>query len=138
MGYSVILSPEPGDIVSSEQCKLQVRGVAYNGGTCSDIARVEVSANRGQSWQEAKCLFEDFKDTALVGKKNSKLQPKCLHRGWIRFETEISLDQGHQLGCGSPLAEIWCRAFNEKGEGQPERGDAHGGYIFNGYHKVPL
>merc|ERR550537_1144887 len=101
---SVILSPEPGDQVSAEETTVPIRGVAYPGGTDQTIGAVEVSSDRGQTWQPAKCLFEE------VAKDDSS-KP----RGWVRFEAKMHLPRLWCSRSGGPLPEIWCRASDELG-----------------------
>merc|ERR1712151_1221365 len=124
---SVILSPEPGDKVDPAETTIPVRGVAYSGGTDRVISRVEISVDRGQNWQPARLLLSE-----LMTDDSSKV------RGWVRWEVLTNLWQAHEVGCGGPLDEVWCRAFDDEGNVQPERSDAHGGYLYNGYHKVPI
>lgn len=124
---SLILSPEPGALVDAEKTSVAIHGVAYPGGTGRSIARVEVTANRGAKWHQARCRFEELP-------KDDSSQP----RGWVRFDVEIPLSQAHELGCGGPLTEFWCRAFDDAGNVQPPRSEPHGGYLYNGYHKVPI
>merc|ERR1719277_2563633 len=104
-----------------------VRGVAYSGGSDCNIAEVQISSDKGQNWQVARCLFEE-----ITTDDSSRM------RGWVRFEADLKLPWAHQLGCGGALSELWCRALGERGEVQPERSEAHGGYLYNGYHKVPI
>jgi len=127
---SVILKPEAGDMVTAIEASMFIQGVAYSGGNSSGISAVEVSADRGQTWHRSKCRFDQV--------------PKDISskRGWIPFEAQIRFPEAGAgsgaLGSGNPLMEIWCRAHCENGECQPEVSAAHGGYFYNGYHKVPV
>jgi len=128
---SVILAPQPGWLVGTRATEVQLSGVAYGGGTGSPIASVEVSADRGKSWQPARCLFEEASSRGNVSKF-----------GWVRFEARVELEAegvgSVAAGHGGPLTELWCRASNEAGEQQPDVSGSHGGYFYNGYHRVPI
>eukprot|EP00931_Biecheleriopsis_adriatica_P119103 TRINITY_DN94375_c0_g1_i1.p1 TRINITY_DN94375_c0_g1~~TRINITY_DN94375_c0_g1_i1.p1 ORF type:complete len:286 (-),score=41.93 TRINITY_DN94375_c0_g1_i1:38-871(-) len=131
---SVILSPEPGAWLDARAQWLEVQGVAYPGGTQRRITKVELSTDRGQTWQEARCLFSE------LPRDDSKGPPKS----WIRFEATVSLPpagtgaMGSGRSAGAPLTEVWCRAFDDTGKVQPQTSPPHGGYKFNGYHRVPI
>lgn len=131
---SVILSPEPGAWLDATAETLEVRGVAYPGGTLRRITRVDVSADRGQSWQEARCHFSDLSRDDSRGPSKS----------WVRFEITVELPpqgsgvRGSGRIAGAPLTEIWCRAHDDHGNVQPPLCPAYGGYRFNGYHRVPI
>jgi len=130
---SVILSPEPGALVDAMVESISVQGVAYGGGTGHSIAGVELSVDHGLTWQTARCLFEEV-----------PVDDSSTPWGWIRFEATIQLPpagsgpSGTAPRCGAPLTEIWCRAQDETGSVQPAVSDAHGGYLYNGYHRVPV
>lgn len=131
---SVILSPEPGAWLDATAETLEVRGVAYPGGTLRRIARVDISADRGQSWHEARCHFSDLPRDDSRGPSKS----------WVRFEATVELPpqgsgtRGSGRIAGAPLTEIWCRAHDDQGNVQPPISPAYGGYRFNGYHRVPI
>ncbi|CAE7403527.1 unnamed protein product [Symbiodinium natans] len=98
------------------------------------ICAVEVSADRGRSWQSATCRFAEIPDDDRQG--------PC--RSWVRFECVVQLppccsgvrDSGKTAA--APLTEIWCRAIDEAGNVQPRFSEPHGGYMYSGYHQVPL
>lgn len=129
---SVLLSPEPGAWLDVRERKIAVRGVAYTGRQHRCVTSVEVSSDRGQTWQPAKCLNEAPRDDSS--------RP----HGWVRFEAEAELPPPgtgpyHDApGSGGPLTEIWCRAWDDAGSVQPPVGKAHGGYLYDGYHRVPI
>jgi len=125
---SVILSPEPGTQISAGETVVRVAGVAYGGGTGEEIAIVQVSSDRGQTWHEARCFVQEVSRGDVAG----------AYRGWVRWEAEMPLARAQGLGCGGPLQELWCRASSSSGGWQPERSAQHGGYLYNGYHKVPI
>lgn len=125
---SAILSPEPGAQVSAGETSVCIAGVAYGGGTGEEVTSVQVSADRGQTWQDARCLVGEVDRGDAVGP----------YRGWVRWEVEVPLSRAQGLGCGAPLQELWCRSFSSSGGSQPECSAQHGGYLFNGYHKVPI
>eukprot|EP00927_Polykrikos_kofoidii_P019518 TRINITY_DN19131_c0_g1_i1.p1 TRINITY_DN19131_c0_g1~~TRINITY_DN19131_c0_g1_i1.p1 ORF type:complete len:596 (-),score=57.83 TRINITY_DN19131_c0_g1_i1:54-1841(-) len=131
---SLVLSPEPGSWLDAKTEWLSVKGVAYPGGTQRRITKVEVSADRGQNWQIARCLFSELPVDDAEGAPKS----------WVRFETSVKLPavgtgaMGSGRCAGAPLTEIWCRAYDDDGNVQPARGEAHGGYQYNGYHRVPI
>jgi len=124
---SVVLSPLAGAAVEADAATVPVQGVAYAGGTGHRISRVDLSADRGKSWQAAECHAEEVP-------ADDSSRP----RGWVRFSADLVLPRGGASGHGGPLLEIWCRAHNDGGDVQPEVSDATGGYFYNGYHRVPL
>ncbi|CAE8697430.1 unnamed protein product, partial [Polarella glacialis] len=123
---SVLLTPEPGTVISTDAVSIAVQGVAYPGGTGSSISQVEVSADRGKSWQTARCRFDQLPTDVSA------------RHAWVLFEAHVELPPAAAAGCGLPLEELWVRARCANGEEQPEVSRAHGGYFYNGYHKVPL
>ena len=131
---SVILSPEPGAWLDASAGAVEVRGVAYAGGGPHAIQAVELSADKGQTWQPATCLFAEIPQDDRQG--------PC--RGWVRFESVVRLPpsgsgvRGSGKVSGAPLTELWCRARDVSGHVQPERSGPNDGYIYNGYHRVPL
>eukprot|EP00439_Symbiodinium_sp_Y106_P078541 s258_g17.t1 len=131
---SVILSPEPGAWLHESKSAVAVKGVAYAGGGQHPIQSVELSADRGQSWQTATCHFEEVPDDDCQGPS----------RSWVRFESVVELPpsgsgaRGSGKTSGAPLTELWCRAIDKAGNIQPESSLPQGGYMYNGYHRVPL
>ncbi|CAE7834535.1 shop [Symbiodinium sp. CCMP2592] len=131
---SVILSPEPGAWLHESRSAVAVKGVAYAGGGQHPIQSVELSADRGQSWQAATCRFEEVPDDDCQGPS----------RSWVRFESVVELPpsrsgaRGSGKTSGAPLTELWCRAIDKAGNIQPESSLPQGGYMYNGYHRVPL
>jgi len=128
---SLILSPAAGSQISAEATSVEVSGVAYSGGIGSCISSVEVSTDRGKTWQPAVCHFDEA----------SRHDPCMLH-SWVKFRATAQLlpAVGAYMAAvnSGPLQEIWCRASTATGETQLEVGAAHGGYFYNGYHKVSL
>lgn len=139
---SVILSPEAGDVIQEvgpgTDTVLAVRGVAYRGGAESAVASVEVSADHGHTWQQARLLSEELAPSDAAPREGSAEGAKGGNHGWVRFEAQLLLPVAQLPGCGGPLTEIWCRATTASGERQPERSQPSKGYAYNGYHKVPV
>jgi len=125
---SVILSPEPGAMVAAGKTVVRAVGVAFSGGTGEEVVQVQVSADKGQTWQQARCRFDEVFSGDGAGS----------YRGWLRWEASVPLAPAQGLGCGGPLQELWCRVAGASGSLQPERSEQRGGYLYNGYHKVPI
>lgn len=138
---SLILSPESGQMVEGRT--VPVRGVAYSGGNSSGIASVEVSADKGKTWQACRCRFdllEELQRTSPAGAEAAPTTAAWCSPGWswVPFEAEVRLPLVATRGCGQPLMELWCRARCQDGEEQPEVSDDRNAFFFNGYHKVAL
>ncbi len=91
----------------------KIRGYALPEGDGGQVAKVEVSANNGQTWTAAKLL--------------SKPKPYC----WALWEAEL------QIPAGS--SRIVARASDSKGHTQPEKLSWNfKGYMNNAWHSVPI
>jgi sulfite oxidase len=98
-------------------------GVAYSGFSGDTIAKVQVSADQGNSWNDAKIV-----DLLNIHKKaNTTKVEGSFH--WVRWELTANCKDSK---------EVWVRAFASGGEMQPEAPKENPGYLFNGYHKVPV
>ncbi len=109
---SVICTPAARAKVSAG--KIAVAGYAYpSGQPGTSIARVEVSADEGQSWTTAKIT--------------SPLRENC----WVLWKSEIKLS--------SAASELIVRATDTRGDIQPESASWNmKGYMFNGWYHVPI
>jgi sulfite oxidase len=98
-------------------------GVAYSGFSGDSIAKVEVSTDQGLSWNEAKVTdsLKQFQEDDSSKEKGN------FH--WVKWE----LTTGYK-----DAKEVWVRAFSSGGEIQPAEPKPNPGYLFNGYHKVPI
>jgi len=95
---------------------LEVRGVAYSGGSGNSIARVEVSSDDGKSWSEATIKTEEVKKD-----QSSK------SFGWVRWTAEVPR-----------TAQVCCRATDTEGKTQCEISPKQRGYLYNGWSKVKV
>ena len=98
-------------------------GVAYSGFSGDSIAKVQVSTDQGLSWNDAK-LTDSLKQ---FQEKDSSVKKGQYH--WVKWELDT---------CYKDTKEVWVRAFSSGGETQPAEPKPNPGYLFNGYHKVPV
>lgn len=109
---SVIFSPLDGETVKAGTVK--VSGVAWNDGVVP-IDQVEVSIDRGKTWQTAKPQAPDSPF------------------GWTHWETYVALSAGER--------EIWVRAIDKLGRTQPLNGGIDwnpSGYEWNGADRITV
>jgi sulfite oxidase len=105
---SAIADPAPAGKVSAGTVK--VRGYAMPAGDGSRVAKVEVSADAGRTWIEAKLL--------------SKADPYC----WAIWEAEVPVTNASRL--------LVARATDSKGNTQPQTVPWNvKGYMNNAWHK---
>jgi len=107
---AAICSPNSGESIAAGKVRIQGYAVAYDRG----ISRVEISVNGGLNWMQA--TFADDPDVRW---------------GWRRWSLEALLAKG--------LQHLVVRAFDEAGQGQPERPDTmwnHAGYLCAAWHHV--
>jgi len=113
---SMVLTAEPHG--KGHVC---VKGIAYPGASGEEIGAVEVSGDRGKSWQ----LME------IQHVESEEPDDSSKHWHWVRWRGTLEADDsGNQ--------EIWCRAFTKQGSSQPEVSPQCGGYLYNGWHKIPV
>lgn len=107
---TAICSPGSGDSIPAGEVHIEGYAIAYDRG----ISRVEVSLNGGRDWQQA--TFADDPEARW---------------GWRRWSLDATLAKGRQ--------HLVVRAFDETGQGQPERPDTmwnFAGYLCTAWHHV--
>jgi sulfite oxidase len=109
---SAICSPRSGDRVTAG--KIRVRGYAVPPGeTGATVAKVEVSADDGKTWKEAK-FWGDRRDFA-----------------WQLWEAEMTVPAGSST--------LVVRATDSRGRVQPEKAAWNfKGYLNDSWHRVPI
>ena len=126
---SLILEPNNGDnVVKNSDGTINIKGVAYSGGSGKNIKKVEISVDNGETWETSKLLFDE------VQKDDSHS-----FFGWIRFQASIKIPS-HSDPAMVPAKSItiMCRATDENGIAQPETSKKERGYLYNGWHKVEI
>jgi sulfite oxidase len=98
---------------------LRLSGVAYSGGSGNAIARVEVSADGGETWSDADINTDEIKADGSQGSF-----------GWVRWSAELEV--------GAEVGSVCCRATDVEGKTQQEVPAKERGYIFNGWSKVDV
>jgi DMSO/TMAO reductase YedYZ molybdopterin-dependent catalytic subunit len=106
---SLFVRPEPGEQVKAGE-KYEVQGLAFDGG--KGIAKVEVSADGGQTWSEA------------------KLDKDLGRYSWRRWRLPITARQGK--------TKLMARATNTAGETQTDAQWNRSGYARNVVESVEL
>jgi sulfite oxidase len=101
--------------------RVRVKGIAYSGASGEEIDAVEVSGDRGRSWHPTEIQHADGEEPDDSSK----------HWHWVRWCGTLEAD-------GRDSQEVWCRAFTKLGSTQPEVSPQCGGYLYNGWHKVPV
>ena len=107
---AAICSPGSGDSLPAGEVRIEGYAIAYDRG----ISRVEVSVNGGRDWRQA--TFADDPEARW---------------GWRRWSLDATLAKGRQ--------HLVVRAFDEAGQGQPERPDTmwnFAGYLCTAWHHV--
>ena len=107
---AAICSPEPGAKLAAGEVWIEGYAIAYD----RRVSRVEVSINGGRNWRQA--MFADDPEARW---------------GWRRWSLNATLDKGRQ--------HLVVRAFDEAGQGQPERPDTmwnFAGYLCTAWHHV--
>ena len=107
---AAICSPGAGESLAAGEVRIEGYAIAYD----RRISRVEVSVNGGRDWQQA--TFADDPETRW---------------GWRRWILDATLAKGRQ--------HLVARAFDETGQGQPERPDTmwnFAGYLCTAWHHV--
>ena len=126
---SLILSPMKGDApVLNEDGSIDIKGVAYSGGSGKEIHKVEVSIDGGKIWTDCRLLLEE------IQKDDSSA-----FFGWVRFRTSIKvptlINSSNQITLKAPITLV-CRAMDKDGTVQPETSKKERGYLYNGWHNV--
>ena len=109
---AAICSPASGKVLSAGKMRIVGYAIAYD----RNVSRVEVSVNGGRDWQQA--TFADDPETRW---------------GWRRWILDATLAKGRQ--------HLVVRAFDETGQGQPERPDTmwnFAGYLCTAWHHVHM
>jgi sulfite oxidase len=107
---AAICVPGSGESLPAGEVRIEGYAIAYD----RRVSRVEVSINGGRDWQQA--TFTD--------------DPEA-HWGWRRWTLDATLVKGRQ--------HLVVRAFDETGQGQPERPDTmwnFAGYLCTAWHHV--
>jgi sulfite oxidase len=107
---AAICSPGSGASLPAREVRIEGYAIAYDRG----ISRVEVSVNGGRDWRQA--TFADDPEARW---------------GWRRWSLDAPLAKGRQ--------HLVVRAFDEAGQGQPERPDTmwnFAGYLCTAWHHV--
>ncbi|QJU60926.1 molybdopterin-dependent oxidoreductase [Sphingomonas sp. AP4-R1] len=107
---AAICSPGSGESLSAGEMRIEGYAIAYD----RRVSRVEVSTTGGRDWCQA--TFAD--------------DPEA-HWGWRRWSLDTTLAKGRQ--------HLVVRAFDEAGQGQPERPDTmwnFAGYLCTAWHHV--
>ncbi len=107
---AAICSPGSGETLPAGEVRIEGYAIAYD----RRISRVEVSVNGGRDWQQA--TFADDPETRW---------------SWRRWTLDATLGKGRQ--------HLVVRAFDEAGQGQPERPDTmwnFAGYLCTAWHHV--
>jgi sulfite oxidase len=107
---AAICSPGAGESLAAGEVRIEGYAIAYD----RRISRIEVSVNGGRDWQQA--TFADDPETRW---------------GWRRWILDATLAKGRQ--------HLVARAFDETGQGQPERPDTmwnFAGYLCTAWHHV--
>lgn len=107
---SIFVAPEPGEIIKAGQ-KTDIQGVAFDGGF--GIEKVELSADNGKTWKEA------------------KLDPDLGKYSWRRWHYEFTPIQKGNI-------QLHVKATNSKGQTQPLKQWNHSGYMHNEIEVLPL
>ncbi len=101
---------------------VEVKGVAYGGGTGTPIARVEVSTDGGASWTPARVHTDEILED---GSSKSF--------GWVRWTARVINGSGDG---GDEEMRVCCRATDAQGISQIEVSPKQRGYLYNGWHSV--
>ncbi|XP_012543925.1 sulfite oxidase isoform X2 [Bombyx mori] len=118
---SAICDPADGDVISVKNGAVQVRGYAYSGGGAK-IVRVDVSADGGRSWWEARELQADA-------------APPQQHYGWTLWTASVP------VATQQKEVELWAKATDSNFNTQPERfNDIWNirGILSNAYHRIKI
>jgi len=97
--------------------RVSLEGVAYPGSSGEEIASVEASVDRGQSWHSMQ----------IRQAESEQPDDSSRHWHWVRWHGTMAV-VGQER-------EVWCRASTKQGSVQPEKAPPCGGYLYNGWHK---
>ncbi|XP_034830986.1 sulfite oxidase [Maniola hyperantus] len=115
---SAICDPVEGDTVTPRKGQVEVKGYAYSGGGAK-ILRVDVSADRGRTWREARLQSDDAASRT--------------HYAWTLWSIALPVD--------AKQMEIWVKATDSNFNTQPENFDDIWnirGILSNAYHKIKI
>jgi len=118
---SFITSPRSGDKIPPGQKEIEIKGIAIAGGGRA-IARVDVSADGGQTWSPATLAPDDQRSGRAWA--------------WRKFRAAVPVPEG----AGAEV-DVVCKATDEGYNSQPERMDAiynFRGIIANAWQHVRL
>lgn len=122
---SLILWPRP-DISVEGYRPVTVRGVAWSGASGAKVTKVEVSTDRGATWQEARLNHAEVPEND--GSRSW---------GWVRWECDARLPAaGSPAIGGRSKVTLLCRATDERGNVQEAARFRPGGYLYAGWHRV--
>ncbi|CAH2102004.1 unnamed protein product [Euphydryas editha] len=116
---SAICDPEDGDTVQVKNGHIEVKGYAYSGGGAK-VLRVDVSADGGRSWREARLRTD--------------AAPPARHYAWALWAVEVPARGDRQM-------EIWVKATDSNFNTQPEKFEDIWnirGILGNAYHKIKI
>ena len=119
---SAICTLTDGSTLDADNKSITVRGYAYSGAG-NDILRVDVSVDRGKTWQSAE-LLPDLK------------QKPHMRWAWSRWETALLIPD--EIVSGGKI-EICCKAMDSNSNVQPETVAGIWNlraYLNNSWHKV--
>lgn len=115
---SAICDPTDGEMVKMKDGCIEIRGYAYSGGGAK-ILRVDLSTDRGQSWEEAECTTSD--------------DAPPYHYSWALWTARLPAKRGEM--------ELWVKATDSNFNTQPEKFDDIWnirGILSNAYHKIKI
>ncbi|XP_045459962.1 sulfite oxidase, mitochondrial [Melitaea cinxia] len=116
---SAICDPEDGETVKVKNGHIEVKGYAYSGGGAK-VLRVDVSADGGRSWREARL--------------RSHPSPPNQHYSWTLWTIDLPTRGDKQM-------ELWVKATDSNFNTQPEKFDDIWnirGILSNAYHKIKI
>lgn len=123
---SAICQPSVGDDVKVQDGCITVRGYAWSGGG-NKIIRVDVTGDKGKTWQVAELEQEDDKNAA-AGR----------HWAWTLWTAKIPVSSDNQK---SKEIELWAKAVDANYNVQPETFANNWnlrGVLCNAYHRVKV
>lgn len=143
---------------------VNVVGVAYGGGSGVPVAKVEVSADDGLTWHEARLDNREVQHYLSQAKANSDELPahatKSRRRRQHAEEEEMQNKKTSSTAClassepyygwvfftaavpvkavneNNEAVKLNCRATNREGEQQPRISPKQRGYLYNGWHEL--
>lgn len=120
---------------------VKVRGVAYSGGENTMIKKVEVTADEGESWQEATILPDTEGGGAGVSTTGTSTGTSISSRhAWVRFEVDVSVPMVSMNKEGEVVKKVYIhsRAIDSNNLTQPKYSEKERGYLYNGWGKTSI